>query len=382
MSRLEAYNIADLRALAQRRLPRGIFDYVERGCEDERGLTRNRSAFAEIKLLPRVLRDVSAVDMSTSLFGSPVPMPIAIAPTGSAGLVRYNGDLALARAAAKLGIPFTISTASTMNLEEIAQAGGRLWFQLYLWENRDLSMEVVARAHDVGCELMMLTVDIPVPPNREFNLRNGFGIPFRPSRRNLSDMLAHPRWLTGVMLRYALTTGMPRQANLPAHLRAKVTQMAQPGASFKGDNLGWEDVARIRDRWPGRFLLKGIVRPDDAERAVQLGVDGIVVSNHGGRNLDSAVATIDALPAVVAAVGSKTTVIVDSGIQRGSDVLKAIALGARAVLVGRATLYGLAIEGQAGVERALGFLSAEFRQTMGLCGAPTVADITPDLVQR
>jgi len=380
MSRQEAYNVADLRALAKRRLPRGIYDYVERGCEDEHGLECNRSAYAAIKLLPRVLRDVSQVSLTTSLFGRETAMPIAIAPTGSAGLVWYNGDHALAVAAAKLGIPFTISSAATQNIEEIAEAGGRIWFQLYLWEDRSLSMEVVRRAHEVGCELLMVTVDIPVAPNREFNFRNGFGTPFRPSRRNLSDMLVHPRWLTNVMLRYALTTGMPRQANLPAHLRSKVTQMAQPGAQWRGDNLTWDEVATIRDKWPGKFVIKGILRPDDAERAVALGADGIVVSNHGGRNLDSALPTIDALPPIVAAVGERITVLMDGGIQRGSDVMKAVALGAKTVLVGRAPLYGLALQGSEGVERAVEFLRSELARSMGLSGLRSIEEITPDLI--
>jgi isopentenyl diphosphate isomerase/L-lactate dehydrogenase-like FMN-dependent dehydrogenase len=380
MSRGQAYNVADLRALARRRLPRGIYDYVERGCEDEYGLAGNRAAFARINLLPKVLRDVSNVDLGTSLFGRPMPMPIAFAPTGSAGLVAHNGDLKLAKAAARLGIPFTISTASTMNVEEIATAGARLWFQLYLWEDKALSMAVVDKARELGCELLMLTVDIPVPPNREFNMRNDFGIPFRPTRRNLSDMLAHPRWLTSVMLRYALTTGMPRQANLPAHLRAKVTRMAPPGASFGNSDLTWDEVARIRDRWGGTFLLKGIVRPDDAERAAALGFDGIVVSNHGGRNLDSAIPTIDALPAIAAAVGDRLTLLLDSGIQRGSDVVKALARGAKGVLAGRAPLYGLAIEGEEGAVRAMTFLKQELATTMALCGAARIDEIASDLL--
>jgi isopentenyl diphosphate isomerase/L-lactate dehydrogenase-like FMN-dependent dehydrogenase len=380
MSRHEAYNIADLRSLAKRRLPRGIYDYVERGCEDEHGLNCNRSAFGEIKLLPRVLKDVSSVSLTTSLFGRETAMPIAIAPTGSAGLLWYNGDHALAAAAAKLGIPFTISSASTQNIEEIAAAGGRIWFQLYLWEDRALSMDVVRRAHEAGCELLMVTVDIPVSPNREFNLRNGFGTPFRPSRRNLSDMLVHPRWLTSVMLRYALTTGMPRQANLPAHLRAKVTQMAEPGAQWRGDNLTWDEVATIRDQWPGKFVIKGILHPGDAEKAVALGADGIVVSNHGGRNLDSALPTIEALPSVVAAVGSRATIFMDGGIQRGSDIMKAVAMGARAVLVGRAPLYGLAIEGEDGVVRALEFLRSELARSMALSGVRAIDELAPDLI--
>jgi isopentenyl diphosphate isomerase/L-lactate dehydrogenase-like FMN-dependent dehydrogenase len=377
---LRCYNIADLRERARRRLPRGIWDYAERGTEDECGMARNRAAFERVTFRPRVLRGVQSVDTTVELFGKPSSLPLALAPTGAAGLLWYRGDLALARAAAAAGVPFTISSASTMDLEEIAVAGGRLWFQLYYWEDRSLSHAVVDKARDLGCEALLVTLDMPVPPNREYIHRNGFGTPFRLNARNTLDVLSHPRWLAGVMGRYALDGGVPSQANLPDRLRAKVTKGAPPGALFKQDDLDWEAIKALRDRWPGKLLLKGLLHPEDAASALALGADGIVVSNHGGRSLDSSAATLDALPAIVGAVGGKLTILLDSGVRRGSDVVKALALGADAVLAGRAPLYGLAAAGEAGVARALELLRAETARTMAMLGVRRVPEIDSRLI--
>jgi isopentenyl diphosphate isomerase/L-lactate dehydrogenase-like FMN-dependent dehydrogenase len=366
---LRCYNIADLRERARRRLPLGIWEYLERGTEDETGMARNRAAFDAVTFRPRVLRGVQAIDTSTELFGQRVPLPVPVAPTGAAGLMWHRGDLALARAAAVAGVPFTISSASTMDLEQIAVAGGRLWFQLYLWEDRSLSHAVVERAWNLGCEALFVTLDLPVPPNREYIQRNGFGTPFKLNARNTLDVLTHPRWLAGVMGRYMLDGGIPSQANLPDRLRAKVTKGAPPGALFKQDDLDWDGAAELRRRWPGKLILKGILHPDDALRALAMGADGIVVSNHGGRALDSSIATIEALPDIVAAVGGRMTVLLDSGVRRGSDVVKAVAMGADAVLVGRAALYGLAAAGEPGVDRALQLLKAETERTLAMLGA-------------
>lgn len=377
---LACYNIADLRERARRRLPRGIWEYAERGVEDETGMVRNRAAFERVTFRPRVLRGVQAIDTGIQIFGKPSALPLALAPTGAAGLLWYKGDLVLARAAAAAGLPFTISSASTMDLEQIAVAGGRLWFQLYLWEDRSLSHAVVDKARDLGCEALFVTLDLPVPPNREYLQRNGFGTPFRLNVRNTVDVLRHPRWLAGVMGRYALDGGIPTQANLPDRLRAKVTKGAPPGALFKQDDLDWDGVKALRDRWPGKFVLKGILHPEDATRALALGADGVVVSNHGGRALDSSIATIDALPEIVAAVGGKMTLLLDSGVRRGSDVVKAVALGADAVLAGRAPLYGLAAAGEPGVARALDLLRSETARTMAMLGARTIAEIDSALL--
>ena len=372
---LACYNIADLRERARRRLPRGIWEYAERGTEDETGMARNRAAFERVTFRPRVLRGVQAIDTTTTIFGKPSALPLALAPTGGAGLLWHQGDLALARAAAAAGVPFTISSAGTMDVEDIAVAGGRLWFQLYYWEDRALSHTVVDKARDLGCEALFVTLDMPVPPNREYIHRSGFGTPFQLNARNTLDVLLHPRWLLGVMGRYALGGGIPSQANLPDRLRARVTKGAPPGALFKQDDLDWDGIKQLRDRWPGKFVLKGLLHPEDATRALALGADGLVVSNHGGRALDSSMATLDALPDVIAAVGGKMTVFLDSGVRRGSDVVKTIALGADAVLVGRAPLYGLAAAGQAGVTRALDLLRSETARTMAMIGARNVAEV-------
>jgi isopentenyl diphosphate isomerase/L-lactate dehydrogenase-like FMN-dependent dehydrogenase len=372
---LACYNIADLRERARRRLPLGIWEYAERGVEDETGMARNRAAFDAVTFRPRVLRGVHQVDTTTELWGKPLPFPLAVAPTGAAGLMWYEGDLALARAAAAAGVPFTISSASTMDLEQIVPAGGRLWFQLYLWEDRSLSHAVVERAWELGCEALFVTLDLPVPPNREYIQRNGFGTPFKLNARNTLDVLTHPRWLAGVMGRYMLTGGIPSQANLPDRLRAKVTKGAPPGALFKQDDLDWDGLADLRRRWPGKLVLKGVLHPDDARGALDMGADGVVVSNHGGRALDSSMATIDALPAIVDAVGGKLAVFLDSGVRRGSDVVKAVALGADVVLAGRAALYGLAAAGQPGVARALELMQSETRRTMAMLGARNWSEV-------
>jgi isopentenyl diphosphate isomerase/L-lactate dehydrogenase-like FMN-dependent dehydrogenase len=374
-SELGCFNIADLRERARRRLPLGIWEYAERGVEDECGMARNRAAFEAITFRPRVLRGVDKVDTSTEVFGRPVPLPLAVAPTGAAGLMWHKGDLALARAAARANVPFIVSSASTMDLEQIAEGGGRQWFQLYLWEDRSLSHAVVERAWQLGCEALFVTLDLPVPPNREYIQRNGFGTPFKLNARNTFDVLTHPRWLMGVMGRYMLEGGIPTQANLPDRLRAKVTKGAPPGALFKQDDLDWEGAKDLRDRWPGKFVLKGILHAEDAERALALGADGVVVSNHGGRAFDCSMATMDALPAIVQAVGGRMTVFLDSGVRRGSDVVKAVAAGADAVLAGRAALYGLAAFGEPGVVRALDLLRTETARSMAMLGVRSVAEL-------
>ncbi|HEY7807960.1 MAG TPA: alpha-hydroxy acid oxidase, partial [Croceibacterium sp.] len=234
---------------------------------------------------------------------------------------------------------------------------------------------VVERAWQLGCEALFVTLDLPVPPNREYIQRNGFGTPFKLNARNTFDVLTHPRWLMGVMGRYMLEGGIPTQANLPDRLRAKVTKGAPPGALFKQDDLDWEGAKDLRDRWPGKFVLKGILHAEDAERALALGADGVVVSNHGGRAFDCSMATMDALPAIVQAVGGRMTVFLDSGVRRGSDVIKAVAAGADAVLAGRAALYGLAAFGEPGVARALDLLRTETARSMAMLGVRSVAEL-------
>ena len=374
------YNIADLREKARKRLPLGVWEYVERGVEDEHGMARNRVAMDAVTLRPRVARNVEVIDPSTTLLGCNSSFPLAVAPTGAAGLLWHEGDLALAKAAARLGVPFTVSSASTMDIDQIAVAGGTIWFQLYMWTDRSLSMAVVDRAKDLGCAALLVTLDLPVMPNREYLHRNGFGTPFRLNPRNFADIMLHPRWLLGVMGRYALSGGIPSQANLPDRLRNKVTQEAHPGALFKQDNLDWDEIARLRDSWPGKFVLKGMLRPDDAVRAAGIGADAIIVSNHGGRSLDSSIASMQALPDIVASVGDRIEVILDSGVRRGSDVVKAVAMGAKGVLAGRAALYGLGTAGEEGVVRALDLLKAETTRTMGMLGARNISEVDASLL--
>ncbi len=368
-------NIADLAAAARRRLPLGVWEYLERGVEDETGMARNRAAFDRLALLPRVGRNVESITLQTPVFGQESALPLAIGPTGAAGMMWHKGDLELARAAATAGIPFCISSASTLELEEIAAVGGRQWFQLYCWADRALSLAVVDRAAAAGCEALMVTLDLPKPPNREYLIRNGYGVPLELNRRNIADVLTHPRWLAGVIGRALLGGGLPTQANLPANLRHSVLKGAKPGAHFKQDNLGWDDLAQLRDRWQGKFILKGILHPDDAVRAMALGSDAVVVSNHGARSLDHSLASIDALPGIVAAVGGKMTVMLDSGVRRGSDIVKALALGADLVLVGRATLYGMAAFGEFGAARAIALLAEETGRTMAMLGITDIAGI-------
>ncbi|MEN7536458.1 alpha-hydroxy acid oxidase [Aurantiacibacter flavus] len=373
---LGCWNIADLSYKARARLPRGVWEYLERGVEDETGMDRNRSALDALTFVPRVARNVERIDLSAKLLGERSALPFAIGPTGASGMIHYNGDIALARAARSADIPFTISSASTLDLEQIVAEAGRVWFQLYLWENRELSFEVVRRAQDAGCDTLFVTLDLPVPPNREYLMRNGFGIPFKPNRQNVVDVLTHPRWLCGVIGQYLLREGkFPQQANLPRELRQSISKGGKPGAQFKQDNLDWVGLAELRAMWRGKMVLKGILHPGDALLAADRGMDGVIVSNHGGRALDHSVAAIDALPAVLDAAGDRLEVWFDSGVRRGSDVAKALALGAQGVLIGRATLYGLAAGGEAGVARAIALLSQELRRTMAYLGANSVADL-------
>lgn len=375
-----AQNIQDVRRLAQKRLPKGIFEFIDRGAEDEVALDEIRSAFRRLKFRPKVLTGVADRSTEAAVLGKNQAMPIAIAPTGAAGLVWYDGELELAKAATETGVPFILATRSMRSIEDIARlAGGTLWFQLYPWNERTLSYELVARAEAAGFEALVVTVDVPVSPNREYNQRNGFSLPFNPTPRALGDILLHQRWFLGVLVRYLMTTGMPRYENQPDKHRNRITSGAS-GAVLRGDSITWDDLRGIRKAWPRKLLVKGILRGDDALRAVECGADGVVVSSHGGRCLDSAVAPIDVLPEIIESVGRRAEVLLDSGIRRGSDVVKALALGASAVLVGRSTLFGTAVGGRRGAARVLRILQQEMLTTMGQLGCPTVSGLTADLL--
>lgn len=373
------FNVDDLRSAARRRLPKGLFEFLDRGSEDELALAGNLAAFRRVRLLPRVLVDMSERSPATSLFGTPMAMPLAIAPTGLAGLCWHEGELALARAAAKAAVPIAVSTGSLTAIETIVrEAGGRVWFQTNIWPDRRHSLELVERAERAGCEALILTVDNPVTPNREYNARNGFRIPFRLSPRAALDMLSHPAWLLGVIGRYVAAGGMPVHANHPAAFQTSILGEGRHGE--RSDTVAWPELALLRERWPRTLIVKGVLRPADAEEAVRRGADAVIVSNHGGRHLDAAPATLDMLPLVVAAVGRRVPVLMDGGVRRGSDVVKALALGARAVLVGRATLYGLAAAGKDGAAAALDFLRQEMVRTMAYLGCRSVEELDASVI--
>ena len=367
--RLEsAFTIADLRAIARRRSPRAVFDYVDGAAEQEISLQRARDAYARVEFSPRILRDVGAVDTSTTILGVPASLPLVLAPTGFTRMMHHEGERAVGRAAEAASLPYALSTMGTTSVEDLATAAplGRHWFQLYLWRDRDASNDLVERARKAGYDTLVLTVDTPVSGARLRDSRNGLTIPPSLTARTLADMARHPAWwgnlLTTDPLEFA---SMSSWNGTTAEL---VAQMFDPTAV--ADDLVW-----LREQWPGHLVVKGIQHVDDAREVVDRGADGIVVSNHGGRQLDRAPTPLDLLPDVVAAVGDRAEVFVDTGVTTGADVIAARALGARATLVGRAYLYGLMAGGQAGVARALEILAAEALRTMQLLGVERVDDL-------
>jgi len=374
---LGAYDIADLREMAKRRLPKGIFEFMDRGNGDEVAVANNRAAFERVKLNPRMLVDTSRRTQEITLFGRKQAMPIAIAPTGSAGLTWYQGEIALARAARDAGIPFALATGSMTALETVAeQAGGTLWFQAYMWPDRSLSHKLIGRAKAAGYQALIVTVDTPVTPGREYNLRNGVTVPFRFTRRNITDVLMHPRWLATVLMRYLMASGMPRYENYPTEMKRRITALPMGRSMMVTDSLTWEDLRALRKLWPHPLMVKGILRAQDAVHAADCGADAVIVSNHGGRAVDSTMAPIELLPHIADTVGKRMTVIVDSGFRRGADVVKGLALGADAVLIGRATLYGTAVAGQTGAARAIAIYRDEIDRLLALIGCPGIDALT------
>jgi (S)-mandelate dehydrogenase len=375
-----ALNIADLREIARRRIPGFVFEYMEGGAEDEATLRGNREALERLRFVPQTLIDTSTRHQRCVILGRAASAPLVIAPTGLNGLLHADGDVALARAAAKLGVPYTLSTVSTTRLEEVAhRAGGRLWMQLYVVKERAIARDIMQRAATSGYEALVFTTDANVFGNREWDQR-GYRRPGQPTTHAVLDALRHPRWLWEMLVRH----GLPRFRNLEAFLPPSLTPM---GAStviprLFDAKICWDDIAWIREHWRGPLLLKGVLSVADAERAAALGCQGIVVSNHGGRQLDYCVAPIDMLPEIVAAVGTRLAVVVDGGFRRGTDVIKGLALGAQAVMLARATLYGLIAGGEAGVERALSILTSEIDRALGQLGCNSLADLTPALIRR
>jgi isopentenyl diphosphate isomerase/L-lactate dehydrogenase-like FMN-dependent dehydrogenase len=375
---LKAYNIFDLRELALKRVPKGLFEFCDRGTEDEISLRNNRAVFDRMRFRTRTMVDVSKRNADVTIFGVKHKMPLVIAPTGTAGLLWYEGEIALARAAKAAGIPFTLATGSMTAMERVAkEAGGELWFQLYMWPDRKLSHQLVDRAKAAGYKALVVTVDGVSAGNREYNIRNGFTIPFTFSTRNIADMMTHPRWLFGVMMRYLVTTGMPMYQNYPAEAKAKLTAGPMGRSSLRTDSISWPDLDALRKIWPHKLIVKGMLDPQDAATAVDHGADGVDVSNHGGRNLDGIVSPIEVLPEIVDAIGKRATIFCDSGFRRGTDVVKALALGANAVMVGRSTLYGVAAGGEDGAARALAIYREEILRVLALLGCNGIADLGP-----
>ena len=376
-----ALNIADLRVMARQRVPHFAFEYVEGGAEDEATLRNNRAAFARWRLVPRTLVDTTARSLRSSLFGQTLAAPLVIGPTGLNGMLDPDGDVALARAAARLQLPFTLSTFSTTRLEDVAaRAPGRLWLQLYVMRERASAHDLLRRAAAAGYEALVFTTDANVFGSREWDRRN-YRAPGRPNLRTLLDMLRHPRWLAAM----AGSGGVPRFRNLESFLPRSASS-ALGGSTvipqLMDASICWEDLAWMRAAWPGKLLVKGILSVADAERAAALGCDGIVLSNHGGRQLDSCVAPLEVLPQVAAAVGSRLTLIIDSGFRRGTDVVKALCLGAHAVMLGRATLYGLAAGGERGAHQALEIIVSETDRVLGQLGCTSPAQLGPQYLQR
>lgn len=361
----DAHSIADLERMARRRLPRFVYDFLAGGAGQERSLAANRGAFARRTLVPRALAGAREPDPSVEVFGETTRLPLAIAPIGLAGLAHPDGEIGLARAAARHGIPFCLSTNAVASIEQVAQASPatRLWFQLYPLKDREMMAALVRRADDAGAEALVLTVDLPVQGRRVRDLRNGFAVPPRPRLVTLLDLMVHPAWSVGALKGPRIGFG-----NLARRADEGAVSIARHVATLFDPNFTWSDAARLRDAWPRAFAIKGVLHPDDARRAVSVGADAVIVSNHGGRQLDMAIASMDALPEIAAAVGPSTTVMMDGGIRHGTEVLVAQELGASTCLVGRAVLWGLAAAGQAGADRALGILGDEIVNGLALLG--------------
>ncbi len=372
--------IEDLRRIAKKRLPRGIFDYIDGGAEDESTMAANAAAYRRMTFSPRVLRDVSEVDVSSSLLGRKLAYPLVLAPTGFTRIADPQGELAVARAAKRAGLPYALSTLGTRSIEEVAEVGSdRLWFQVYTWRDRDLVAELVKRAANSGYEALCLTVDVAVLGRRERDVRRGFTLPPKIGLSTLLDGILHPGWswafLTSEPIVFANVAG-----NATVGDGTDAISLAEYVGSQFDPALSWEELDWLRDHWSGPIVVKGIQSVEDARIAVDRGVDAIAISNHGGRQLDSAPATLDLLPPIAEAVGGRTEIICDGGVRRGSDIVKAIALGADAVMAGRPYLYGLGAAGEAGVDQVLANLASEMERTMALIGCTRVDDLGSEYV--
>lgn len=371
--------IADLRELARRRIPRAIFEYADRGSYDEITFARNRADLEAIELRQRVMVDVSAQSLATILLGQPATMPLAIAPTGLTGLFHANGETLGARAAEAFGIPFCLSTLSICSIEDVRSAVTQpFWFQLYLMRDRGFNEELIARAKAASCSAILLTLDLPVQGLRRRDAKNGLSVPPRLTVRNAIDIATKPAWALKVLCGKRRTFG-----NLAGRMQdtGGLSTLSQWIASQFDPTVTWKDIEWVRSRWPGKLVLKGILDAEDARLACQTEADGIVVSNHGGRQLDGAPSTISALPEVVDAVNGRCEVLFDGGVRSGQDILKAVALGARGCLIGKTFLYALAAMGEAGVTKALQILRDELQVSLALTGVNDIAQAGRDILR-
>ena len=376
-----AANIADLRLIAKRNLPGGIFDYIDGGAEDETSLRRNADGFGAYGFAPRILRDVSGIDTSTTLLGHTLPFPIVFSPTGFTRIAHSQGELAVARVAAANGLPYCLSTLSTRSIEEVAAvSNGPKWFQVYVWRDRGMVRDMLQRARANGYEAIMLTVDTAVLGRRERDVRRGFTLPPKLGPGTLVDGIRHPRWTLDFVTHEPITFANVAQSSGNAGgtavtLSDFISQQFDPA-------LSWDDIAWFRSEWDGPIILKGVQTVDDAVLARTHGIEAVALSNHGGRQLDGAPSPVSLIAPVVQATNGALPVICDGGVRRGTDIVKALALGASAVTMGRSYLYGLGAAGEQGVGKALGMLTSEMVRAMQLCGVRTIDEITAELVHR
>lgn len=374
------HSIEDLRQRAKRRLPRVMFDYVDGAAEDEATMQRNRAGFADWNLVPHSLVDVSSVKLATTIQGTVSPLPLVLAPTGGTRLFHHEGERASSAAAADAGLIFTLSSMATYDIETIgAHTNGTKWFQIYVWKDRGVVKEFIQRCRDSGYKALVLTVDVQTSGQRERDLRNGFTLPPKFTLSSLFDMALHPWWWWTTLTKPPITLANVAGKTMGVQ---NATAMGQYAASQLDPTVNYDDLAWMIEQWDGPFLVKGVTRAQDARRIAELGASGIIVSNHGGRQLDQSIASIDALPAVVEAVDGKAEILIDGGIRRGTDIIKALALGARGCLIGRPFLYGLAAGGQAGVARSIEILASELKRSMMLLGCPDIAQLGPDYLHR
>lgn len=371
-------SVEDLRRLAERRVPRMFYDYVDCGSWTEGTYRANAEDLARIRLRQRVGIDISARTLAGRMLGEPVAMPVALAPTGLAGMQWADGEILAARAAERFGVPFTLSTVSVCSIEDVAAHTTQpFWFQLYLMKDRAFMERLVARAREAGCSALVLTLDLPVQGQRHLDIKNGLSTPPKPTLRNLLNLLTKPRWCLNMA-----RTERHTFRNIVGHVEGvtDASSLAYWVADQFDQTLNWEDVRWLRRLWDRKLILKGILDPEDARIAARTGADAIVVSNHGGRQLDGAPSSISMLPQIAEAAGSRIEVLFDGGIRSGQDVLKALGLGAQGVLIGRAFLYGLGAMGEAGVTRCLELIRKELDLTMALCGITDTADATRALL--